>query len=52
LEKVISALPEKLAPDLIIVGTGPGSYSGSRISIAAAQGLATILKLMNQLFCL
>ncbi len=25
--------------DLIIVGTGPSSYSGSRISIAAAQGL-------------
>ena len=27
------------AIDLIIVGTGPGSYSGSRIAIAAAQGL-------------
>lgn len=40
LKSLLSHLPEGEQIDLIIIGTGPGSYSGSRISIAAAQGIA------------
>lgn len=39
LEKLLKG-EENNSIDLIIVGTGPGSYNGSRIAIAAAQGLA------------
>ncbi len=39
LEELLPAR-KKLALDLIIVGTGPGSYNGSRIAIAAAQGIS------------
>ena len=40
LQQLLENMPNGDALDLIIVGTGPGSYSGSRISIAAAQGIA------------
>jgi tRNA threonylcarbamoyl adenosine modification protein YeaZ len=42
-ERLVPMLDELLAgrrPDRIIVGVGPGSFTGIRVAIAAAQGLA------------
>lgn len=39
IENLLGELGE-LKLDLVIVGTGPGSYSGTRIGIAVGQGVA------------
>lgn len=41
LEAAIAALGEKTL-DWVVIGTGPGSYSGTRVGIAAGQGVAMI----------
>jgi len=40
LSELLSALPEKISLSAIIIGTGPGSYNGTRVGIAAAQAIA------------
>jgi len=40
LEQAISTIGK---PDLLVVGLGPGAYNGLRVSIAAAQGMASAL---------
>jgi tRNA threonylcarbamoyl adenosine modification protein YeaZ len=41
LEKALALLDGRML-DLVIVGTGPGSYSGTRVGIAAGQGVALV----------
>lgn len=41
LEQALS-LPDTPAPDLILVGAGPGSYGGIRVALAAAVGISVV----------
>jgi tRNA threonylcarbamoyl adenosine modification protein YeaZ len=45
LEKAITLVGK---PELIVVGLGPGSYNGLRVSVAAAQGMASALGIQLQ----
>lgn len=42
LQEVLSALPEGETLSQVVVGTGPGSYNGARVGIAAAQAIAQV----------
>ena len=40
LQEILSSLPSTERLSTIIIGTGPGSYNGARVGIAAAQAIA------------
>lgn len=42
LQEILRALPTKTQLARILVGTGPGSYNGARVGIAAAQAISQV----------
>ncbi len=42
LQEVLTGLPEGESLTSVVVGTGPGSYNGSRVGIASAQAIAQV----------
>lgn len=42
LGEALAALPGDHELDAVLVGTGPGSYNGARVAIAAGQGIAMV----------
>ncbi|YCM42101.1 tRNA (adenosine(37)-N6)-threonylcarbamoyltransferase complex dimerization subunit type 1 TsaB [Verrucomicrobiaceae bacterium 227] len=42
LQEILTQLPQGTNLSAIVVGTGPGSYNGARVGIAAAQALAQV----------
>ena len=44
LREVLEALPTRERLEVAVIGAGPGSYNGSRVGIALAQGVALVHK--------
>ena len=42
LKEILTALPEGQTLSAVLIGTGPGSYNGARVGIAAGQAIAQV----------
>ncbi|MEJ6561452.1 MAG: tRNA (adenosine(37)-N6)-threonylcarbamoyltransferase complex dimerization subunit type 1 TsaB [Akkermansiaceae bacterium] len=42
LKEILANLPEGKALSALVIGTGPGSYNGARVGIAAGQAIAQV----------